>query len=152
VPYFKQILTACGSSAVFTLLAGCASPPIDKALLATMEPKQLILTLARDRPIQIAFRDNVIKTVQQIRTGDFIAYQVYYVAHGTGEDEPAYKQINAYCTARGGIFPDTSFGQPNPRNFGGVSILNVLGSKRSMVPSTRSDCLSLSSGRLLFST
>ena len=149
---FRRIMAASVGIAALSMSAGCASPPIDKSLLATMEPKQLIFTLARDRPIQIAFRDNVVKSVEQIRTRDFIAYQAYYVAHGAGEDEPAYKQIDAYCAARGGIFPDTSFGQPNPRNFGSVSILNVLGSKRSPVPSTRSDCLSLSSGRLLFST
>lgn len=100
-----------------------------------MDAYQLIQTLAKERPIQVAWRDRVLSSIQRVETGNFQAYQVHYVAGNLGSDGKDYiaaRLIKSYCDARSGIYPDKTFGANNPHGF-------------------RTDCMSLTDGKLLFS-
>lgn len=117
------------------LLWGCSGIHVNQNELAAMDVSQVIQTIAKERPIQIAWRERVIESIQRVETANFQAYQVHFVATGLssdGKDLTAARFVKSYCEARGGIYPDKSFGGPNPRNM-------------------RTDCMSLSTGKLLFS-
>lgn len=117
------------------LLGGCSGINVNQKELAAMDVYQVIQTLAKERPIQIAWRERVIDSIQRVETANFQAYQVHYVAGGLasdGKDNVAARLVRSFCEARGGIYPDQSFGRPNPH-------------------AMRTDCMSLSTGKLLFS-
>ena len=117
------------------LLGGCATIHIEPKELAVMDAYQVIQTLAKKRPIQIAWRGRVIESIERIDTANFTAYQTHYVAASVpdnGKDYIAAKLVKSYCDAKGGIYPDQTFGAANPHG-------------------SRIDCMSLSSGKLLFS-
>ena len=100
-----------------------------------MDAYQVIHMLAKERPIQVAWRERVIESIQRIDTANFMAYQIHYVAASVasdGKDYIAAKLVKSYCDAKGGIYPDKTFGAANPHGF-------------------RTDCMSLSTGKLLFS-
>ncbi|MBI1891280.1 MAG: hypothetical protein HYS18_11570 [Burkholderiales bacterium] len=116
-------------------LGGCAGPRIEQKELAAMDAHQVIHILAKERPIQVAWRERVIDSIQRVETANFLAYQIHYVATGLssdGKDITAAKFVKSYCEARGGIYPDKTFGSTNPHGL-------------------RTDCMSLASGKLLFS-
>ena len=100
-----------------------------------MDAYQVVLTLAKERPIQVAWRNRVIESIQRIDTPSFTAYQTHYVAASVasdGKDYIAANLVKSYCDAKGGIYPDKTFGAANPHGL-------------------RTDCMSLTTGKLLFS-
>lgn len=116
-------------------LSGCAGIHVEPKELAAMEASQVILTLAKERPSQVAWRDRVIDSIERIHTTNFVAHQTHYVSANVatdGKDYIAAKFVKSYCEAKGGIYPDKTFGAPNPHGL-------------------RTDCVSLSTGQLLFS-
>lgn len=116
-------------------LTGCGSMPVDRKELATIDPKQVLLELAKQRPIQIAWRDRIVNSMLEFSTANFTVHQIHYVAGNIADDGKDYlgiRFIKSYCEAKGGIYPDKTFNAPNPKG-------------------DRTDCVSLANGKLLFS-
>jgi hypothetical protein len=134
-------------------ISGCGtSSALKEKDAATTTPKALIQNIAEvGSGIRLGKPASPIGK-NEFQTKNFNVYQTHYWSQGM--DIWAIDDFKKLCTSQGGIFPEKTFNAKNPHILG-RAVVNNRSATGSYVPETtfptRMDCVSLSTGRLMYS-
>lgn len=134
-------------------LSGCGtSSALQGKDAATTTPKSLIQSIAEDGAGMRLGKPASHVGENEFQTKNFNVYQAHY--WGRGMDTWALKDLKQLCRAQGGIFPEKTFDAANPHLLGPAVTNNTSatgGDWKETTSPTRMDCVSLTTGRLMYS-